>query len=87
MKLDLNTLEIRILLRCDEGMLNKTDITQIYSKYSKEERSKAITSLIEGGFIHSLELPKPGVRKIPVYYEITDKGKKWVKEYLDNYPK
>lgn len=87
MKLDLSTLEIRILLRCSESMLNRTDITQIYFKHSKEERSKAITNLIEREFILALELPKPGARKVPIYYEITEKGRQWVKKYLDNYPK
>jgi hypothetical protein len=87
MKLDLNTLEIRILLKCYEGMLNKTDVTQIYFKHSMEVRSRAIATLSERGFIHALELPKPGSKKVPVFYEITDKGKRWVKNYLDNYPK
>ena len=87
MKIDLKSLEIRILLKCYEILLNRSYITQIYHNYSKEERNKAIKTLSERGFIHSIELPKPGSNIAPVFYEITDKGKQWVKDYLNNYPK
>ena len=87
MKLDLNTLEIRILLKCYKNLLSRTDVSQIYHNYSKEERSKAIKTLSESGFIHSIEFPKLDAKKVPVFYEITNRGKQWVKDYLNNYPK
>ena len=87
MHLALNTLEIRILLACNEKFLQRSAVSQKYHTHSKNERESAIDTLISCKFITALELPKPGANKTPVFYEITDKGKEWVKKYLDNYPK
>lgn len=86
MELDLNTLEIRILLKCNEKLLSRTYLAPLYNKYSLKERRKAIEHLIKEKYIIARELPKPGAKVVPVFYEITEKGKKWVRDYLDNYP-
>lgn len=84
--MNLSTLEIRILLKCNEGMLKRGYVSQLYQKHSAADRKKAIDSLIKLCFIRAREMPKPGANKVPVFYEITNKGKAWVKNYLNNYP-
>lgn len=84
MKLD--TLEIRILLKCSEGLLKRNYVSQLYKKYTAAQRTTAINRLIKNGFIKAKEFPKPGAKITPVFYEITEQGRKWVKEYLENYP-
>lgn len=85
-RLDTNPLEIRILLKCNERPLGKKEISQLYRTYDSTERLTAIENLINGGLILSKQMPKPNSKKIPTYYWITDKGKKWVQEYIENLP-
>jgi len=82
----LTPIEIRILLKCSESPLAKKEISQLYRTYTHEDRTLAINNLIENNFILSKYMPKPGSKKIPIYYWITDIGKKWVSEYIKNFP-
>jgi len=84
--IELSDLEIRMLLKCSEKPLSKRAVTQLYSKFGKGTRDKAIEYLADYGLITAHKMPKPGTRKTPVFYKITDKGQQWVKNYLDNYP-
>lgn len=89
MKLTLNTLEIKILLKCDKcnaGLISKSDITQFFRASSREERVKAINSLIANKLLVAREMPKAGSNKTPVFYELTNDGKKWIDDYNENYP-
>jgi hypothetical protein len=83
----LSPIEIKILFKCGEKLLSKSLVTQLYKKIGKEKRDQAIQDLINAGFITEKLLPKPGANKTPTFYEITVKGKKWVEQYLNNYPK
>ena len=87
MKIELNTLSIRILLKCSNGIVKNRDVSQFYHRESKKNRDKALKGLIEKDYINKLILPKPGTNKPPIFYEITEKGKKWVVEYTKSYPK
>jgi len=86
MKTKLADLEVRMLLKCSEKPLSKHSVTQLYRKFEKVRRDEAIAHLTDDGFITAHKMPKPGTRKTPVFYKITDEGQKWVKQYLDNYP-
>lgn len=86
MELDLNTLEIRLLLKCNKGLLGRTDLTQIYQKHPAHERKAAITTLLEKGYLIVKKLPTPGARRTPEFYEITEQGKQWLHDYHANYP-
>ena len=87
MKIDLSTLEIRILLKCSQGLMSKSAFSQLSRKEGKTKKDEALNNLIKQGYILTRELPRLDSNKIPVFYEITEKGKQWVKKYLDNYPK
>jgi len=86
MKQNLSTLEIKILFKCDTGLKSKSDITQLFKPYSKEERAKAIKNLIADKLILAQEMPKADSNKTPVFYKITEAGKNWVEDYNKNYP-
>lgn len=83
---DLTPLEIRILLKCYENPLGKKDISQFYRARSHADRKQAIQNLIENGLVLSKQMPKPNSKKIPIYYLITDSGKKWILNYIKNFP-
>lgn len=85
MDINLSALEIRILLKCDERPLVRGKLTQVYKKSSIEEREKAINNLKARQYIVQKALPKPSTRTVPIFYEITDKGRAWVKEYMATY--
>lgn len=87
MKINLSTLEIKILLKCSTGLKSKSDITQLFKPYDKEERAKAISSLIANKLLLAQEMPKIGSNKTPVFYKLTENGKKWIDDYNKNYPK
>jgi len=82
----LSDLDKRILLKCSEKPLSKRDVTHLYNKFDKPSRDKSIAHLMEESLLAAHKMPKPGTRKTPVFYKITDKGQQWVKNYLDNYP-
>lgn len=86
MKLALSTLEIKILLKCYAGLKSKSDITQSFRTCDKEERAKAINNLIANKLIIAQEMPKTGSNKTPVFYKLTENGKKWIEDYNKNYP-
>ena len=87
MNINLSTLEIKILLKCSEFLLSRSYLPQLYRRYNKKEREIAIKNLINHGLLLAQEMPKAGARKTPVFYKITDKGKKWLFDYNQNYPK
>lgn len=87
MHIELETLEILILLKCYKKLSSRTYISRTLFKYPKVEREKALDNLIKNNLIIAKQMPKPGATVIPVFYQITDEGKAWVKDYLDNYPK
>lgn len=84
--MELSTLEIRILLKCDKKLLSRTDISQLYKKFTKTYRDAAIKTLLKHSLIEAIEKPKEGTSKVPIFYQITSKGKIWVKNYNKNYP-
>ena len=87
MQIDLTSLEIRILLKCNQDLLDRSYVSVLYAKYSLQERKQAIDHLIADSYISAKELPLPDAKITPVYYEITEKGKLWVKKYLEEHPK
>jgi hypothetical protein len=87
MEINLSALEIRILLKCSQELMSKTAFSQLSRQDGKAKKEKALNNLIKQDYIVAKELPRLGSNKTPVFYEITDKGRKWVKQYLDNYPK
>lgn len=87
MDIALNSLEIRILLKCNKGLLERTYISSLYARHTLKERKEAINHLIEKNYILAKELPLPDAKVAPVYYEITEEGKMWIKEYLESHPK
>lgn len=87
MKLTLSALEIKVLLKCRYGLVSKSDITQFFRTKDKTERTKAIENLIAEKLITAQEMPKLGSNKTPVFYQITETGKKWIDDYNKNYPK
>ncbi len=86
-KITISTLSIRILLKCHEKPVSMHNVSQFYKPFPKEERDKAIAELIKNHFIDTRMIPKPNTRRTPTYYLITDKGIKWVKEYLNLFKK
>ena len=53
-KVDFNELEIRILLKCNEGLLKRTYMSSIYHRFPLKERKQAINKLIEGDTCRSI---------------------------------
>ena len=86
MKIELNELEIRILLKCFNKPLSKRDVTQKFHRAPIAERALAIDHLLESSLIESKALPKPNSKKTPIFYFITNSGKKWINSYNENYP-
>ena len=86
MNTNLDTLEIQILLKCYEKPVNRTYITRTFFRHKIDDREKALSKLIESNLIISRKMPKPGAAKIPIFYQITDEGKKWISNYLEHYP-
>lgn len=87
MRSTLNTLEIKILLKCNAGFISKSGVTQLFKAYAKKERSQAIDNLIANKLILTQEMPKAGSNKTPIFYKLTIPGKKWIDDYNKNYPK
>jgi hypothetical protein len=88
MTTELDILEMQILLHCDEGLFTKSDLSRIArQKYSLANKQKAIQKLVSQGLLIEKALPKLDSKRIPVFYSLTDAGKKWVTEYKNNYPK
>jgi hypothetical protein len=85
-KPDLNILEIQILLKCSEGAFTKTDLSQIFRKNSLLKKQKTIKRLVTRGLITEQKLPKIGCKKVPVFYNLTNKGNEWVGDYKKSYP-
>ena len=82
----LNVLEIQILLKCSSGTFTKSALSQIYRQNSLLEKQKSIRRLVIQDLIIERSLPKQGCKKVPVFYVLTEKGKKWVADYKKNYP-
>lgn len=87
MQINLSTLEIRILLKCSQGLMSKSTFSQLSRKDGKAKKDKALNNLIKQEYILVKELPRLDSNKTPVFYELTGKGRQWVKKYLDEYPK
>jgi hypothetical protein len=87
MNINLSTLGIKILLKCNVKALSMHDVTQLYKSHKKEERDEVIKQLLLDKYIEAIKMPKPNTRKTPTYYLITKKGIKWVQNYLDSFPK
>jgi len=87
MQINLSALEIRILLKCSQGLMSKSTFSQLSRKDGKAKKDKALNNLIKQEYILAKELPRLDSNKTPVFYELTEKGRQWVKKYLDNYPK
>jgi DNA-binding MarR family transcriptional regulator len=83
---NLSVLEIQILLKCSDGNFTRTDLSQIFRKYSVLEKQKTIKRLVARGLITERKLPKLGCKKIPVFYNLTKKGSEWIKDYKKSYP-
>lgn len=89
MTLTLDSLEIFLLLKCNNqnGLISKVELSQSYGNYSIEEKEKAIKSLARQNLIMIQELPKLGGRRMPNFYRLAGKGKKWISEYNKEDPK
>lgn len=85
-KTTLGILEIQILLKCSQGTLTKSALCQFSRNNSLLEKQKRIRNLIIQDLIIEQALPKIGCKKIPIFYSLTEKGKKWVTDYKKNYP-
>ncbi len=83
---NLQPAEIKILFKCEKKLLSRSYATQLFKQLGKIKRDHAINNLINNNFIQEVLLPKPGANKTPIFYEITEKGKNWLKQYLNNYP-
>jgi DNA-binding PadR family transcriptional regulator len=83
--LDISTLGKKIIFKCSEKPLSKFNISQIFKKFSIEEREEALRLLIQNGLINEVKVPKPKVRRIPTYYLITEKGSTWLQNYLNEF--
>lgn len=86
MEINLSVLEIQILLKCSEGTLTKSALSLIFRKHSLTEKQRAIKSLAIKDLIIEKALPKKGSVKVPIFYSLTEAGKKWVEDYIKNYP-
>lgn len=87
MQLDLNTLEIQLLFKCNIALISKTKFARILKNYSKLDKEKAISHLISKNLVNTQALPKQNSKRVPVFYQITETGKKWLENYNKNYPK
>jgi len=67
--------------------MSKSTFSQLSRKDGKAKKDKALNNLIKQEYILAKELPRLDSNKTPVFYELTEKGRQWVKKYLDNYPK
>ena len=85
-KITLSTLEMQILLKCSKGTFTKSDLAKLSRKDSLLEKQKMIRHLIIQSLIIEQALPKIGSKKVPIFYSLTEKGKKWVANYKKNYP-
>jgi DNA-binding PadR family transcriptional regulator len=72
-----------MLLALYEGQLTKTDLTTRFRSVSAAEREKLINKLVKDGLVEGELRPTPNSRKTPLFYFLTDSGKKWVANYLN----
>jgi hypothetical protein len=70
MEINSTSLEIRILLKCGEGLLNKRYITNLYKKYPKADRDESIKTLIDKKYIIAQEMPKLWANKTPIFTKL-----------------
>jgi len=87
MTLTLSSFEVLLLLKCknQNGLISKPELIQSCGNYNIAE--KAIKSLARQNLIMIHELPKLGGKKMPTFYRLAGKGKKWVREYSNDDPK
>jgi len=60
------------------GIIGKTNLGQMLRSYDKKAKDKAIENLKEQNLVLLQELPKSGSTRIPVFYKLTKKGKRWI---------
>lgn len=85
---ELTGLEIKILLKCAKQAVSKTVLSNSFRTASLVQRYEAAEKLVKLGFVKESERPNPTatvVRKTPVLYEITQKGRDWVVQYHKKY--
>lgn len=75
-----------MLFKCKNGLISRSNLTQAFSRYGKEERVNALENLVAKNLLSRQEFPKPGSKKIPVFYNTTAEGQQWLDEYNKNYP-
>jgi DNA-binding PadR family transcriptional regulator len=85
---DLTGLEIKILLKCAQQVVSKTVLSNSFRTASLAQRYEAAEKLVKLGFVKVSERPNPTatvIRKTPVLYEISEKGRDWVEQYNQKY--
>ncbi len=82
-----SSLQIRLLLKCEQEPMTKSNVSKLYKKLEKDRRVEEITELIKAGMLTEKAMPKIGVNKTPVFYFLTEEGKNWVDQYHANYPR
>lgn len=86
MGLNRPSLEIRMLFKCAKKPMSKSNISNLFHRYSIEDREQALENLISDKLIEMKEMPRPDTKKPPVFYFISDAGKEWLKQYEASYP-
>lgn len=76
--------QIKMLLAFSDGKMRKTQFSRRFRSLSLEERYYVLDSLINEGLIFSEEKPVPKAKHVPIFYDLTKKGRNWVKSYLDS---
>ena len=88
MPLKYSLVQVRMLLALDsKGQLTKTGLTTRFRSVNANEREKLINQLVKDGLVEGELRPTPNSRKTPLFYFLTDLGKKWVADYLDTVKK
>ena len=75
MGLNRPAVEVRILFKCQQKPMSRTDIATAFHRFSISERDTALNNLIDDGLLELREMPKPKAKKTPVFYFISEAGK------------
>ena len=66
------------------NQMTKTQFSKRFVYLTIDDRYAALEQLLKDGLVIAEERPKSRAKHIPVYYFLSEVGKKWVAEYLNH---
>ncbi len=73
----------KLLKMCSKKKVQKTDLSLKIRNAPKEERSTALSSLVEKGLLDFMKVTNEATGRPITFYYITDQGKEYLQEFDD----